>query len=71
MKNVFMILGFVLFMTGFMSLCLSLIGVSFSLLSFLEHFSPLFGLLFKLGLIVVGMLIFIISRTDWKAENQR
>lgn len=71
MKNVFMILGFVLFMAGFMSLCLSLIGVSFNWLSFLEHFSPLFGLLFKLGLIVVGMLIFIISRTDWKAENQR
>ena len=70
MKSGLSVLGFLMFVTGFVGLATSLVGIRLTILSFIDRYDPLLGLLTKLMLIVAGLVIFIISRTDWKKENQ-
>ncbi|MBL7831989.1 MAG: hypothetical protein JNK41_13260 [Saprospiraceae bacterium] len=70
MKNGLSILGFVMFITGFIGLTLTLVGVRLKLLSYIDIHTPMLGFLLKLSLIVLGLVVFIISRTNWERENQ-
>ncbi len=70
MKGGLSLIGFFMFLTGFVGLVVSLVGIRLTILSFIDRFDPLLGLLVKLALIVLGLVLFIVSRTDWKKENQ-
>ncbi len=69
MKGIYSLIGFLLFIIGFVALSLSLVGINLSFLSFLDRISPLFGLIIKLLMIVGGIVIVILARTDWEKEN--
>ena len=70
MKGIYSLIGFILFILGFVALSLSLVGIRLSFLSFLDRISPLFGFVVKLLMIVGGIVMVILARTDWEKENQ-
>ncbi|HMG14394.1 MAG TPA: hypothetical protein VK590_03035 [Saprospiraceae bacterium] len=69
MKGIYSLIGFLLFITGFVALSLSLVGINLKIISFLDRVSPLFGFVMKLLMIVGGIVMVILARTDWEKEN--
>ena len=68
-KGIWLSIGFILFILGFVALVLSIIGAQLSFLTWLDSPSRLFGLIMKLGMILSGIVIVVLARTDWKMEN--
>jgi len=60
-KAVFSILGFVLFLMGFLSLILSLVGVQFTYMRWLDFNGRGLGFLLRIVMIIVGMIIIYFS----------
>ena len=63
------IAGFLLFMTGMLSLILSLIGIRFTFLAFLEYWGSLVGFLLKLVLIMAGFILIYLSKTEYPGRR--
>ncbi|MCB0550348.1 MAG: hypothetical protein KDD19_22455 [Phaeodactylibacter sp.] len=68
-KGIFSLLGFLLAALGFLSIVLSLVGVQFSFLTWLDSFGRLFGFVAKLVMIIAGILILHIAQSDFKGEQ--
>ncbi len=69
-KEIWLIIGFLMFIIGFVALVLSIIGAQLSFLTWLDSPSRLFGLIMKLIMILSGVVIVVLARTNWKAENE-
>jgi hypothetical protein len=69
-KNILTITGFLLFVLGFVSLVLSMIGVQLAILAWLDQPGPLFGFLIRLGMILAGVIIVVLGQTDWERERR-
>ena len=69
-KNILTITGFLLFVLGFVSLVLSMIGVQLAILAWLDQLGALFGFLFRLGMILGGVIIVVLGQTDWERERR-
>lgn len=67
-KNAGLLLGFTLLVLGFTSLILELIGIHWFFLGWIEKGGRLFAFLFKIMMVIVGIIIFVVSRTDWERE---
>ena len=67
--GLFTLLGFLFFILGFLSLVLSMIGVQLSFLAWIDKLSPLFGFLFRIGMILTGVITVVLAQTDWKRER--
>jgi uncharacterized membrane protein len=63
-RNLVTLLGFILFLVGFISIVLSLVGLELSILKFTNYFGKLGSLIIKIIMIFGGMAIFYIARTD-------
>ena len=63
-KAFFSILGFLLFIFGFMSLILSIVGIKIAFLLWLDAFGALTGLIIKLMMIMGGIVMVVITRGD-------
>ena len=68
-KGVASILGFALAGLGFLSIVLSLVGVQFAFLLWLDSFGRLFGFVAKIVMIIAGILILYIAQSDFKGEE--
>jgi hypothetical protein len=68
MKNLLIVLGFCLFAVGFLSLILTLVGLQFGFLMWIENWGPLMGLIIRLIMIFGGMVLLYLARTDWNAR---
>ncbi len=62
-RNVFTLIGFTLFLIGFMSIVLTLVGMNYSFLSWIESLPAPFGFVTKLVLMFGGMIMLYISKT--------
>ena len=63
------IIGWLLFLLGFISIILGLIGLNITPLVFIDRvFNPLFAFLIKLILIIAGIIIFYMSRLPAEDE---
>lgn len=60
-KGYLRVFGFVLFVLGFLSIILNMVGISLKPLQFLNDLS--FGFLIKLGFLVFGLIILYIDST--------
>ena len=69
-KNIFTILGFLLFLFGLSALVLSLVGIKLSFLLFIDKGGAGLGLAIRLGMIVGGIIMALVSKTDWATENE-
>ena len=67
-KGLLSLLGFSLAALGFLSIVLSLVGVQFSFLTWLDTFGRLFSFIAKLLFIVIGILVLYIAQSDFKGE---
>ena len=68
-KGIFSLFGFLLAGLGFLSIVLSLVGVQFAFLTWLDSFGRLFGFVAKLIMIIAGILILYIAQSDFKGEK--
>ena len=63
-------LGFGLIAIGFLSLILSLVGLQFAFLTWMDAPGRLFGLMLRLVVIMAGFMILVLARTDFRAESR-
>ena len=63
-KAIFSIAGFLLFILGFLSLILSIVGMKIVFLLWLDAFGPLVGLIIKLMMIMGGIVMVVVVRGD-------
>lgn len=69
-KGLQKLLAFALFMFGFTALVLQMLGVQWAFLAFLEIPGRLFSFLFKILMVLGGVLLFVFANTDWDAERR-
>lgn len=58
-----------LFLFGFMALALSLVGVQLTFLTWIDAPGKLFGFVTRLLMILGGIVIVVLTRTDWREEE--
>ena len=68
-KGLLSLLGFLIAGLGFLSIVLSLVGVQFAFLTWLDSFGRLFGFVAKIIMIIVGILILYIAQSDFRGEE--
>ncbi len=68
-KDLLTLIGFVLFILGFTALSLSLVGIRWSFLSWIDT-NPLWGLVGKVAMVIFGVMIVAIAQTDFKSANE-
>lgn len=67
-KGLYAIIGFSLFIVGFLALFLMLVGVQLSYLTWIDAPGRLVGFLIRLGMILSGAIIIYLSQTNWREE---
>ncbi len=68
-RAIYTFIGFLLFLFGFMALALSLVGVQLSFLTWIDAPGKLFGFVIRLLMILAGIVIVVLTRTDWREEK--
>lgn len=68
-RDLWTIAGFLLFVFGFTALTMSLVGVKWSFLSWMDQISPLVGLMGKLGMIILGLIIVVLAQMHTNRAN--
>lgn len=69
-KNAGMLLGFALIVFGFTAMVLQMVGVHWYFLGWLELGGRLFAFVAKVFMVIGGMVLFILARTNWEEERQ-
>lgn len=69
-KALITLIGFLLFITGTLALCLSLVGLKLSFLQFIDQPGPTFGFVVRLIMIFGGVVLIVLSRTDWRQQEE-
>jgi hypothetical protein len=67
-KNLLTILGFLLVVTGFLSMIVSVVGLKFSFLLFLESWGSLVGFVLKLFIIMIGFILTYLGQTNFSGK---
>lgn len=68
-KAAWLIIGFLLFFIGFLSIILNIVGVEFSFLTWLDHLGGLMAFITKVLMIIGGIVILYLNSTNWKEEE--
>ena len=70
MKNTLLtVLGFSMFLIGFLALVLSIVNLDLQILAFLKSFNPSLAFLIKILLLFVGIALFYVGRTADQEEE--
>ena len=62
-RSIFSLIGILLFLTGFVAIILSLVGLNLSLLSWLEDLGKGVAFLVKIIMVLFGIIILYLSKT--------
>ena len=62
-KDVLTTVAFILFLLGFTSLTLTLVGIRWSFLAWIDDFSALAGFLSKIGMILIAIILLVVINT--------
>ena len=68
-KTGWTIIGFLMFMLGFTSLILQAVGLQFTFLMWLDAFGSGWGFLFRLIILITGLVVVYLVQTDWEEEE--
>ncbi len=68
-RGIVSLLGFILTALGFLSIVLSLVGIQFAFLTWLDSIGRLFGFVIKLIMIIIGILLLHIAQSDFRGEE--
>jgi len=69
-KGIFALIGFVLAGLGFLSIILSMIGLKFYFLTWIDAPGSLFGFVVKIVMILAGFVIIYLSLSNNGAEDE-
>lgn len=69
-KAIYTTIGFLLFTIGMLALVLSLVGVQLSFLTWIDKPGRLFGFLIRILMVLLGVVIVVLARTDWREEEE-
>ncbi len=69
-KTGWTVIGFLMFMLGFISLILQAVGLQFTFLMWLDALGPGWGFLFRLLILVAGLVVVYLVQTDWQEEEE-
>ncbi len=69
-KALITLIGFLLFITGTLALCLSLVGLRLGFLQFIDLPGPMFGFIARLVMIFGGVVLIVLARTDWRQQEE-
>jgi hypothetical protein len=67
-KNLLTFTGFLLIITGFLSMIVSVVGLKFSFLLFIESWGSLVGFVIKLLIIMVGFILTYLGQTNFSGK---
>ena len=67
-KALITIVGFLFVALGFMALVLSMVGVKFAFLLWIDKPGPLFGFVFRLLMIIVGFVMVYLAQSNYRGE---
>lgn len=70
LKNLWIFIGFLMFMTGMLTLVVNSVGIYYGFLGWIEMMGKLGSFLFKLGLILCGVAIVALSTHDEEAYDE-
>ncbi len=59
------LVGFLLAGIGFLALVLSMVGLNFSFLTWIDQPGPLFGFIMRLVMFIGGVIIIYVAQTDF------
>jgi hypothetical protein len=69
-KGIFSLVGFLLAGVGFSAVVLDLVGAKLSFLVWIDQWGALLGFLIKLVLILAGIVIVYLARSDFSGEGE-
>lgn len=69
-KGRWLLLGFLLFVFGITSIIMTLVGVRWVFLSWLEIGGPLLAFVLKIIMTIGGILMIVFARTNWEEEKR-
>jgi putative flippase GtrA len=69
-KDIITVVGFALFLLGFIALFLSLVGLNLTMFSFLEDLPAPYPFLSKIIMIVLGTVIIYVAKFDPSKETR-
>ncbi len=64
MKGYLTLFGYIIFVLGFLSLLLGLLGIDLRILSWINYFDSPISLLIKLAMLFGGVIIMYVSKTN-------
>jgi hypothetical protein len=68
-KGLWSIVGFLLTALGFLAIALSMVGIQFAFLTWLDATGRLFGFIAKIAMIIAGILILYLAQSDFAGED--
>jgi len=69
-KGIFSLVGFLLAGTGSSAIVLDLVGAKLAFLVWIDQWGALLGFLIKLTLILAGIVIVYLARSDFSGEGE-
>lgn len=69
-RAIWSIVGFFLFLFGFLAVVLSLVGLKLSFLTWIDAPGKIFGFIARFVMIVAGIMIIYFTRTDWREDEE-
>jgi hypothetical protein len=70
-KDLSLLVGFIMFLLGILSIVLSLVGLRFVFLEWMDLGGSTWGLVFRLLFILGGVVLMAYSRINWGNEESR
>jgi hypothetical protein len=68
-RGILTLAGFLLFIFGFSALCLMIMGVQYSFLTWIDAPGRLFGFVVRLVMIILGFMLVAADRVNWGGEE--
>lgn len=69
-KSNWVLLGFLLFIFGLTSIIMSLVGVRWVFLGWMEWGGALLAFVLKVLMTIAGVVMIVLARTDWEDEKR-
>lgn len=70
-KDLYTLIGFILFIIGFVSVTLSLVGIRLSFLTWLDKIGPVFSFVAKIVMILTGLILVVVVQGGKYEQGDR
>jgi len=68
-QDLLTIIGFLLFVFGMTGLGLSLVGLKWSFLAWMDRLGPMIGFIAKIIMVLSGLVIVALNKINWREDS--